>query len=292
MNFRLLTLEVVCCCFSLSACAQDAFGDDAYDVEAEATRNPTFTVTMSEVAEFQFKLIEEVAELLNAPFDATYLLMEHHRSVACSSSRQIDSQSDSLSSTVSWDRDRLLQRVFGDDASSVLSAAGVTLSCVHGARDKAACNAQCKRILTDSRVLECDVVVAPQAALDRAITEQYSLAPSVGIEAIALDAHPLFPNDARAYQAQQYGAKPHLSPVPTGEQITKLFSLYGLAFGWRLGFLVLLHCHCDMPTALRQLKSMGDTFNFSFLSLTLTDTSQNSRQSSFRSTTCATTSFR
>ena len=57
---------------------ENAFGADAYDVEAEANRNQvTYTVTMAEVAQFQFKLVESVAEVLGAPFDTTYLLLEH-----------------------------------------------------------------------------------------------------------------------------------------------------------------------------------------------------------------------
>jgi hypothetical protein len=98
-----------------------AFADDAYDLE-EKQRSPTYTVTVEEVAAFQLRLIETVAEILGAPLDCTYLLLEHFGYGGRCVSLQINS------SSLRWDKETLLQEVFGDDGPARQLAAGVVLS--------------------------------------------------------------------------------------------------------------------------------------------------------------------
>ena len=45
--------------------------------------------------------------------------------------------------------------------------------------------------------------------------------------------------------------------LPDVPMITKLFDQYGLAFGWKLGYFVLLHSQCEIPLALHKLKTLG-----------------------------------
>jgi hypothetical protein len=138
-------------------------------------------------------------------------------------------------------------------------------SCHHG--DRKACDALCARLV--------HVVSVVQSSFSRIISQLTSAdmlgeaptktantttttATNTDTTASSVTAMPTPP-------ALPHAMRTHNVALPDSSMIARLFDAYGLAFGWRLGFLLLYHCGNDTALALRRLKAMGAWFGFCVL---------------------------